>query len=400
MKQENENKNENEKDDIDKYIEDIVNKKISEPEGFEKAIREALYSDKFNKKLRKRQIIRTISTACATVILTSGVAIGGFIVYEKVWKEPKQYTYEELKNTIADTEVSDEEKKDLISEEQAKQTALEIAKNLGYENEVVESIELKQNKIEEYEEKYYEIKTSNNIDNIEIKINATDGQIMAFDNMNLLGREENQKQITTEEAVKIADEIYGKIKLKEENYELDKCNEEYKAYNGEPRKIWIIEYYKKYNNIINPYEKLKFNLIIGKNDVKVSSIYTEESGVYEDNPEVISKEEAINIATNKEKELTNNEILNINTERGIRKLNKYFFEIEGEIDNINNMNQEKDDYIKKNEDIARNVWIISIKHRINTSQEIEKFIKGEDKEYYIDITTGEIIGGKRIYKEN
>ena len=138
MKQEDENKNE--KDDIDKYIENIVNKKISEPEGFEKAIREALYSDKFNKKLRKRQIIRTISTACATVILTSGVAIGGYIVYEKVWKEPKQYTYDELKSTIADTEVSDEEKKDLISEEQAKQTALEIAKNLGYENEVVESI--------------------------------------------------------------------------------------------------------------------------------------------------------------------------------------------------------------------------------------------------------------------
>ena len=31
---------ENEKDDIDRYIESIVTKKISEPEGFEKAIRE------------------------------------------------------------------------------------------------------------------------------------------------------------------------------------------------------------------------------------------------------------------------------------------------------------------------------------------------------------------------
>lgn len=400
MKQENENKNENEKDDIDKYIEDIVNKKISEPEGFEKAIREALYSDKFNKKLRKRQIIRTISTACATVILTSGVAIGGFIVYEKVWKEPKQYTYEELKNTIADTEVSDEEKKDLISEEQAKQTALEIAKNLGYENEVVESIELKQNKREEYEEKYYEIKTSDNIDNIEIKINATDGQIMAFDNMNLLDKEENNKDITNQEVINIVNNIYGKIKLETSNYELEECNEEDISYRGKEKNVWNVTYYKKYHGIINPYERLIFYLIINQSDVKVCSIYTDQNGVYEDNPEVISKEEAITIASNKERELTNNEILNINTERGIRKLNKYFFEIEGEIDNINNMNQEKDDYIKKNEDIARNVWIISIKHKINTSQEIKEFIKGEDKEYYIDITTGEIIGGKRIYKEN
>ncbi len=389
MKQENENKNENEKDDIDKYIEDIVNKKISEPEGFEKAIREALYSDKFNKKLRKRQIIRTISTACATVILTSGVAIGGFIVYEKVWKEPKQYTYEELKNTIADTEVSDEEKKDLISEEQAKQTALEIAKNLGYENEVVESIELKQNK-----KKYYEIKTSDNIDNIEIKINATDGQIMAFDNMNLLGREENQKQITTEEAVKIADEIYGKIKLKEENYELDKCNEEYKAYNGEPRKIWIIEYYKKYNNIINPYEKLKFNLIIGKNDVKVSSIYTEKSGVYEDNPEVISKEEAIEIATNKEQEFNKNPIININTKKGIKKINQFIYMIENNIDKININNMEAN--VIETSNIVRNVWVVEIKHNIELIKNADNLIKEMNKEYYIDITTGEIIGGNIV----
>ena len=59
---------ENEKDDIDRYIESIVTKKISEPEGFEKAIREALYSEKFNKTLQKRKIIRPISTACATVV--------------------------------------------------------------------------------------------------------------------------------------------------------------------------------------------------------------------------------------------------------------------------------------------------------------------------------------------
>ena len=395
MKQENENKNENEKDDIDKYIEDIVNKKISEPEGFEKAIREALYSDKFNKKLRKRQIIRTISTACATVILTSSVAIGGFIVYEKVWKEPKQYTYEELKNTIADTEVSEEEKKDLISEEQAKQTALEIAKNLGYENEVVESIELKQNKREEYEEKYYEITAKDNNDTIEIKINATDGQIMAFDNMNLLGREENQKQITTEEAIKIADEIYGKINLDEENYELDICREEERVFNGQIRKIWNIKYYKKYDDIINPYELLNFDIIISSNKVKVSSIYTDISGIYEDNPEVISKDEAIKIATNKEKELTNNEILSIKTEMGIRKLNNYFYELE----EINNVNQENNNSINQNEDIARNVWIVSIKHKENISKNIEEFFKNEDKEYYIDITTGEIIGGKRIYQQ-
>lgn len=398
MKQENENKNENEKDDIDKYIEDIVNKKISEPEGFEKAIREALYSDKFNKKLRKRQIIRTISTACATVILTSGVAIGGFIVYEKVWKEPKQYTYEELKNTIADTEVSDEEKKDLISEEQAKQTALEIAKNLGYENEVVESIELKQNKREEYEEKYYEIKTSDNIDNIEIKINATDGQIMAFDNMNLLDKEENNKDITNQEVINIVNNIYGKIKLETSNYELEECNEEDISYRGKEKNVWNVTYYKKYNGIINPYERLIFYLIINQSDVKVCSIYTDQNGVYEDNPEVITEQEAINIAINKEKEITDNEIINIKAELGIRKQNSYIFELEQSANkDINEKETNKDSTININENLIRNVWIINIKHENNKNgYNVEDYLKGVSKQYYIDKTTGEIIGGNEL----
>ena len=94
-------------DEIDKYIEKAVTQKIEVPESFEKAMREALYSERFYKRLRKRKMIRAISTACATVILTSGVAVGGFIAYEKIWKEPKQYTYEEFKNTIANFDVPD-----------------------------------------------------------------------------------------------------------------------------------------------------------------------------------------------------------------------------------------------------------------------------------------------------
>ena len=384
---------ENEKDDIDRYIESIVTKKISEPEGFEKAIREALYSEKFNKRLKKRKIIRTISTACATVVLTSGVAIGGYIVYEKVWKEPKQYTYQEFQNTIADTEVSEEEKKKLISEEQAKQTALEIAKNLGYENEEIESIELKQNKRETYEEKYYEIQAKNNQDTIKMKINAVNGQIMAYDNSDLLENNENDKEITEKDVISIANNIYAKIKLEKSNYELNKCNEENISYRGKERKVWNVEYYKKYNGIINPYEKLKFILIINEKNIKVSSIYTDQSGIYEDNPEVVTEQEAIQIATNHEKELTNNEVSSIDAEKGIRKMNKFFYDIEKNIEKIN-INKEED--ILETENIVRNVWIVKIKHNTEKNTDIKNWIKEIDKEYFIDMSTGEIIGGKKL----
>lgn len=392
MKQENEKKNENEKDDIDKYIEDIVNKKISEPEGFEKAIREALYSDKFNKKLRKRQIIRTISTACATVILTSGVAIGGFIVYEKVWKEPKQYTYEELKNTIADTEVSDEEKKDLISEEQAKQTALEIAKNLGYENEVVESIELKQNKEEGYESTYYLINANNNIEKLNMRVDAKTGELVSLENKDILRNQNKLEKITEQEAEEISSKIF-KI-ISDELYEFNECKQENVIYKGKQATVWISNYYKKYNEIINPYEQLSIQFFKNDNKIEVSSISKNNNGKYENNEEIISEKEALDIAINKEKELTANEITGYAVEKGIRKANKYIYELEKYSIKKNNENQKNENQFTETENIARNVWIVKITHNNQITDKLENYIKGINKEYYIDITTGEIIGGK------
>ena len=167
-------------DEIDKYIEKAVTQKIEVPESFEKAMREALYSERFYKRLRKRKMIRAISTACATVILTSGVAVGGFIAYEKIWKEPKQYTYEEFKNTIANSDVPDEDKESLISEEEAKKNALEIVNNLGYVGEEIESIELDKNNEEIIGKIYYVIKTNNqNGQQLNIRINAETGKLEA-----------------------------------------------------------------------------------------------------------------------------------------------------------------------------------------------------------------------------
>lgn len=394
MKQE---KEENEKDDIDKYIESILNKKISEPEGFEKAIREALYTEKFDKRLRKRKIIRTISTACATVILTSGVTIGGFIAYEKIWKEPKQYTYEELKNTIADTGVSEEEKKELISEEQAKQTALEIAKNLGYENEQIESIELKQNKEEEYESTYYLINTNNsNKENLNMRVDAKTGELVALENREVLSEQRQLDNITEQEAKKISNEIYKSVI--QELYEFYECKQEEVVYNGTEVDVWIAKYYKMYNDLINPYEEVKIEFFKDDNKIKICSIKRSNNGIYENNPQVISEDEAIRIAVDNEKKLTNNEISDVNAKKGIRKMNNYFFELDKNINELNNVNESESNFTVGNNKYARNVWIVAIEHKGKENETIEEYLKGKDKEYYVDISTGEILGGKKLEK--
>lgn len=379
-------------DEIDKYIKKIVTKKIEEPPSFEKAIREALYSEKFYKRMRKRKIIKTISTACATIVLTSGVAVGGFIAYEKVWKEPKQYTYEELKNTIAQSEVPEEEKANLISEDDAKNKALEIVNNLGYENQEITKIELNQNKEEYINEIYYKIETSDKNKNLNIKIDAETGELESFEDIGLLQKENNNEEINSEEAIEIVKSIYEDIGVNIDDYILKKCNKENIAYRGENKEVWNIESYKQYNGIVNPYEEINLKFIINSQKVKISSISFIKDGIYENNPAVITKEEAMEIATEKEKQLTNNNISEIKAERGIRKNNSLIYRLEN---NISSTNKEENQDVYLNDIKIRNVWLISINHTEKTEKkDLNARLKEKNKIYYIDISTGEIIGGE------
>lgn len=384
-------------DEIDKYIKKIVTKKIEEPPSFEKAIREALYSEKFYKRMRKRKIIKTISTACATIVLTSGVAVGGFIAYEKVWKEPKQYTYEELKNTIAQSEVPEEEKANLISEDDAKNKALEIVNNLGYENQEIAKIELNQNKEEYIEKTYYKIETQNNENqNLNIRINAETGELESLEDNNLLANKSNTDEISKDKAIEIANSIYEDIGVDTNEYELDCCREEEVIYNGEIKEVWSTKINKKYDGIVNPYEGLSIDFISNSKKIEISSIYKKLDGKYENNPEVITKEEAIKIACEKEKIFTDDKISEIDSSIGIRKANKYIYDLEKNI-TTNNENMEfSNNIITESENRVRKVWIISIYHEEFKTNDVESYLKSKNKSYYIDATTGEIIGGYKM----
>ena len=384
-------------DEIDKYIKKIVTKKIEEPPSFEKAIREALYSEKFYKRMRKRKIIKTISTACATIVLTSGVAVGGFIAYEKVWKEPKQYTYEELKNTIAQSEVPEEEKANLITEEEAKNKALEIVNNLGYENQEIAKIELNQNKEEYIEKTYYKIETQNNENqNLNIRINAETGELESLEDNNLLANKSNTDEISKDKAIEIANSIYEDIGVDTNEYELDYCREEEVIYNGEIKEVWSTKINKKYDGIVNPYEGLSIDFISNSKKIEISSIYKKLDGKYENNPEVITKEEAIKIACEKEKIFTDDKISEIDSSIGIRKANKYIYDLEKNI-TTNNENMEfSNNIITESENRVRKVWIISIYHEEFKTNDVESYLKSKNKSYYIDATTGEIIGGYKM----
>ena len=386
-------------DEEDKYLENMFSQKVEVPESFERAIREALYSEKFYKRLKKRKRIRLITSICTALIITSGVGYGGYMIYEKVWKNPEKYTYQELQSAISQTEVTNEEKESLISEEETKEKVMRIVQKLGYEGEEISSIELNENKIEEISEIYYKIETKNDKgQNLNIKLNAKNGELESLQDDSILDSGVNGSSINEEEAKKALQDLFSKIEIDENEYDITYSGKENVVYKGNEKEVWNVKGNKKYNDIVNPYEELSISFVMDSGNIKVSSISNNKNGIYENNQQVVTKEEAIEIATNKEKEFTDKEIVNIEASLDIKKMNKYIFELENSVEESYNFDIENDGY-EINENIVRNVWKVKVFHNLNDDLIITKtYLRDQSKEYYIDCTTGEIIGGEEIFE--
>ena len=381
-------------DEIDRYLKREFNKKVEVPESFERTIRQALYSERFEQVCKRRKLIKKISILCLILLCTTGCAIGGYIAYENVWKEPRQYTYAELKNTIEQSNVTEKEKANLISEEEAKEKTLEIVNNLGYKNQEITNIELNQNKEDGYEEVYYSMESKNNYnENLKISLDAVTGELNFLEDERNMTNSDNK--ISIEQATNISNEIYNDAGLTKE-YKMNSCQEEMRAYKGQNIEMWVSKYNKIYDNLINPYEEIEILFTIHNNKPKIASIIKSENGMYEDNEEVITENEAIEIAKNKEKELTDNDISKIDSTIGIRKFNKYIYDLENNIAIDNEKIDSDDKMIAETENRVRKVWIISIYHEEFETENIESYLKSKDKSYYIDVTTGEIVGGSKV----
>lgn len=383
-------------DEIDRYLEKKFKEEVEVPESFEKAIRQALYSERFEKVCRKRKLIKNISIFCLLLICTSGCAIGGYIAYENVWKEPKQYTYAEMENIIANDTVTEGKKDKIIEEESIKNNVNDILNELGYANQEIKKIELKEYKQEGLEEVYYNIETSGDNENLNLRVNAENGNLLSLENNKILSKDVSEADVNKSDVEKLSNELFSKISQENDAYRLYSCNSEYTSYQGELKKVWVSRYYKYYNDVINPYEELAFTFMNSVDGLEISSIRNNISGVYENNPQVITEEEAIKIAESKEKELTDNEIVSISASIGIRKMNTYVYKLENNIYNTNMNSELNNENLYINEKLARNVWMVQIKHEEIEAKSNEEYLKEQNKVYYVDITTGEIIGGNEL----
>lgn len=379
-------------DQLDNFIINILEKNINEPKEYENAIKGALE----NKKLIEYKVYKLVITICTTIILTTGFAFAGYNIYEKIWEEPKKYTtHKEFINSLPSQEISSIEKSTLITEEEAKKTAIEFMEKLGYKQQNINRVELKRG-YDKSTSSYFMVKTKYDYEEgLMVLVNAENGKVSYFNDIDLKYKELNQDNISEEKAKQIAIDTYKILGLNENEYELYSVNQEQSNFENKIRKLWGITFLKKENEIYNKYASISISFIVVNNRVVYDTINISSESEEVNNPIVIEEQTAIEIAKEKEKEFTSVDITSVTAEISIEKMNTFIYQLENEIYNTDPSNGGT--YLDI-ENKIRKVWKVLVRHDRKEDESMynnyNQYIKTNyNKEYYIDVTTGEIIGG-------
>ena len=342
-------------------------------------------------------IKKVIISIVSILTLASGIAFASYTVYKKIWKEPQKYTtVDDYSSSLPFEEISEEEKKSLITENDAKNITLNFLDKLGYENQTINRIELKRS-YNQVTNSYYMVKTDSNYEKgLMVLINSKNGEIEYFNDLDLKYKELQQDVITEEQAKQIAYDTYQKLELNKNNYELYSVKKDKYVFENNTKTLWGATFLKKENNVYNKYENFSVAFIVVDNKIIYDTINISTNTEEINNPIIIQKESAIEIAKNKESELTDIEITNIKSELSIEQMNTFVYQLENEIYDTDPNNGGIYLDIDK---VTRKVWKITIEHNNKKDFDIyanpNQYMKENlNKEIYIDATTGEIIGGK------
>ena len=359
---------------------------------------------KFTEEEKSMPKINKISKSVATILVVLGLGTGVVFattnLYEKIWKEPKSYTEEEMINELPPAEVTEEEKKELISENEAKEKGIAILEKLGYENQTINRIELKRG-YDEGVDSYYMVKTKWGYEEgLMVQLNANGGDFIAFNDMDLKYKHLNTQELKDEEIGKVATDIYNTLGIEEGKYTLTKTTAQDYCFENQTNILLGANFYKYYDGIANKNESFNVSFLNYNGEIYLNSILIGTDNTYQNNPVVITEEEAINIAKKKEQELSPNEITNIISSLSIEKMNAFIYQLENDKYDVTGTMEDETYY--KTENITRKVWKIKIEHNAEWKDYMDhnQYVKeGMGKIYFIDATTGEIIGGTHTYFE-
>ena len=407
-------------DELDKRLFSNLSNKIEIPNQYTYVINNALNNKTKIKKIEIRSMIKAIITFMMGVLLTGGVVFAATTTYEKIWKEPKKYdSYEEyqekLKNDgkiyMESAVITDDDIEKVESDEQAKQKAAEVMELFGYDSSKIKTVELKKGYLESSKLTYV-VRTSIVNYGIEVDIDAETGKFESFMNNDMMYNYNSYVPDKLEEleVKEYAKDIYQKLGYKEGVYEIGNIREKAHCFGDQSVTEWEVEYYKKGRYIANDTDKLVLVFLVENGKIKINNFahWKDSEYQYQDNNIEITEEKAIEIAKEKDKIIADKEIEDINAELKIGRMNSFVYlqEQSQGTDDGTRTKQEGNTSITYNtyeetEKIARNVWSVWITykkvedyHTAKSNDEMNRMFKEAlGRVYYVDATSGEIIGG-------
>lgn len=371
--------------------------------------------------------------------------------YEKIWKEPKRFnSYEEYMNYYnnlskerfkdVNGEITQEERKNLISSEEIKNKAEKILINLGYDEKITKST-LYKNHIEDCKYVYDEMVNKAMF----LHINAENGNFIAFYNDQIATKQLNQDRLSFEEARKKATQIYESMNFLNGKYSIYSIREGMHSYGAGTldnsgiqyeNNQWSAIFYENSNPYgLNKYKQLLVNFFVSEGKIYVTFVSeTNKVEIQEyinkfdiqNNPVVITEEKAVEIAKEMDKKisgkeiettrtvLVNNEVneyvwlqeksngedTGITSEKEIKSGNSYSEEEQNENQIITTAQLHNYNQYYYPEKTIRNTYEVKIDYSGEIILDETKPYFGDDSNgnigriYYVDCTTGEIIGGR------
>ena len=345
-----------------------------------------------DKKMPKRNLPKLVATFVLTTTVTGGLVYAtGNTIYDKIWKQPESYNITQ--------NVTDEEKAKCISEEEAENIGNSYLKKIGLNDEIIQNLGLTK-----------EFLSNENVWNMSsqkatITIDGETGKIKSVNIPTWEYKIPYNYGITREEARNVAKELLQKYKPEDDKGKYELISLKRNNEKDEEAYIWYADFYKRYGDLINPEERISIGWVPTINGLYSLNI---ESNTYEDNEQKISKEDAIKIVTEKEKQIEQNKtIKDTRAEIRIKQMNENVYLRENFKEEYENgtLNMEKtgentyklkdDAVMYKTEERVRKVWCVVVIYNLDEPY--------QGYTYYVDSTTGEIIGGQLgndFYSEN
>lgn len=336
-------------------------------------------------------IFKNIGIAACVLMSLTGVVFAGSKVIENIWKTPEkvQISSGDLEEI---TKITEESKQENMTEEKAKEIAINKLNEIGFNSNIVGTNHYKEfdsNKI------WYRFDTE---DNYEISIDGQTGEFFDIWNNNR-NTQDTKKYMTEEQAKELANKYYKLFGYKEGEYEITDVQSVNNEGNDKgPGFRMTVTYNKKYGDVYNPYEYISITLESKNMEMDMFRV---DNIPFDNNEVVITENEAVNIALKEDEKIETNKVKSTKAKLMVVKMNADAYNRINDKDKYYEAMQTPNYPIEERnyynvDDRVRKAWVVVINYEDNYNGDIVKRYTEGKYSYFVDATTGEIIGGHTL----